>query len=65
VVEVAKLLSAESGGVATDSGDLEVSADFNVGITWHMGPVGAVEICLVEIGLIEIRLITNFLVVAS
>jgi hypothetical protein len=31
LVEVAELLSAESGGVATDSGDLDMSASAIVG----------------------------------
>jgi hypothetical protein len=50
LVEVAELLSAESGGAATDSGDLDVSADFDVGMNWHIGRVGPID---------------NFLVVAS
>jgi hypothetical protein len=36
LVEVAELLSAESGGAAADSGDLNMSAIFEV---WHIGPV--------------------------
>lgn len=36
VVEVAILLSAESRGAATDSGDLDVSASANV---WHRVPI--------------------------
>jgi len=36
-VEVAELLSAESGGAATDSGDFDVGAGFYV---WHRGPIG-------------------------
>ena len=34
LVEIAELLSAESGGAATDSGDFDVGADFGV---WHRG----------------------------
>src|SRR5580658_3805111 len=37
LVEVAELLSAESGGAATDSGDFDVGAGFYV---WHRGPIG-------------------------
>ena len=46
LVEVTELLSTESGGAATDSGDFDVSA---VSRIWHIGPVGAVEICTIEI----------------
>ena len=46
LVEVAELLSAESGGAATDSGDFDVGTVFRI---WHIGPVGAVEICRIEI----------------
>jgi hypothetical protein len=35
-MEVAELLSAESGGAAPDSGDLDVSARLDV---WHVGPI--------------------------
>ena len=54
-MEVAELLSAESGGAATDSGDLDMSTDSDVGTDWHIGPVGPIEICPIN----------NFLVVAS
>src|ERR1035437_6824526 len=50
LVEVAELLSAESGGAATDTGDLDVSADFDAGMNWHIDPVDPID---------------NFLVVAS
>ena len=36
LMEVAELLSAKSRGAATDSGDLNVSAIFEV---WHRGPL--------------------------
>ena len=36
LVEIAEVLSAKSGGAATDSGDLNVSAIFEV---WHRGPL--------------------------
>jgi hypothetical protein len=36
LMEVAELLSAKSGGAATDSGDLDVGAIFEV---WHRGPL--------------------------
>jgi hypothetical protein len=36
LMEVAELLSAKSGRAATDSGDLDVRARFNVGMDWHI-----------------------------
>jgi hypothetical protein len=39
LVEVAELLSAKSGGAATGSGDLDMSATANVGMNWHIDPV--------------------------
>ena len=39
LMEIAELLSAESGGAATDSGDLDVGADFDIGMNWHTGPL--------------------------
>ena len=36
LVEVAELLSAESGGAATDSGDLDVSTDLDIRVTRHI-----------------------------
>jgi hypothetical protein len=38
LMEVAELLSAESGRAATDSGDLDMSASCDVGVNWHIGP---------------------------
>ena len=38
LVEVAELLSAESGGAAADSGDFDVGAIFEIG---HIGPLGS------------------------
>ncbi len=46
LVEVAELLFAESGGAATDSGDFDMSTAFRI---WHIGPVGTVWICVIEI----------------
>jgi len=46
LMEVAELFFAESGGAATDSGDLDMSTVFRI---WHIGPVGAVGICVIEI----------------
>ena len=43
LVEVAELLSAESGGAATDSGDLDVGAI----VDWHISPGGALANCFV------------------
>jgi hypothetical protein len=37
LVEIAELLSTESGRAATDSGDFDVGAGFHV---WHRGPIG-------------------------
>ena len=68
LVEVAELLSAKSGRAATDSGDLDVGADSDAGLNWHIGPVGRIGICLIVLGRIdlgEIRSLNNFLVVAS
>jgi hypothetical protein len=39
LMEVAELLSAESGGATTDSGDFDVGADFDIGMNWHTGPL--------------------------
>jgi hypothetical protein len=36
LMEVAELLSAESGGAATDSGDLDGSADLDAGVNRHI-----------------------------
>jgi hypothetical protein len=36
LMEVAELLSAKSRGTATDSSDLDVSADFDVGVDRHI-----------------------------
>ena len=36
LVEIAELLSAESGGAATDSGDLDVSTGFVAGLNGHI-----------------------------
>jgi hypothetical protein len=36
LVEIAELLSAKSGGAATDSGDFDVGAGLHV---WHRGPI--------------------------
>jgi hypothetical protein len=36
LMKVAELLSAESVGAATDSGDLNVSAELDVGVTRHI-----------------------------
>jgi hypothetical protein len=49
LVEVAELLSTESGGAATDSGDLDVGAVFDGVASWHIGPFGPLEICSVHI----------------
>jgi len=38
LVEVAELLSARSRG-ATDSGDLDVGADSDIGVNRHSGPL--------------------------
>ena len=54
LVEIAELFSAESGGAAADSGDLDVGAVFRV---WHIGPVGPFDI--------GIHLRNNFFVVTS
>jgi hypothetical protein len=54
LMEVAELLSAESGGAAGDSGDFDVSAVFDVG---HIGPLGA--------GVLHFGSSNNFFVVAS
>jgi len=54
LVEIAELLSAESGGAAADSRDLDVGAVFRV---WHIGPVGPFDI--------GIHLRNNFFVVTS
>jgi len=35
LMEVAELLSAESGRAATDSGDFDVSTDADAGTNWH------------------------------
>jgi len=39
LVEIAELLSAKSGGTATNSGDLDVSADFDAWVIGHIGPI--------------------------
>jgi hypothetical protein len=39
LVEVAELLSAERRGAATDSGDFDVGAAFDIGMNWHIGPI--------------------------
>jgi hypothetical protein len=36
LMKVAELLSVKSGGAATDSGDLDVSADLDAGTKWHI-----------------------------
>ena len=36
LVEVAELLSAESRGAAADSGDLDVSANLDIGMNRHI-----------------------------
>jgi hypothetical protein len=39
LMEVAELLSAKSGRAATESGDLDVGANFDIGMNWHTGPL--------------------------
>ena len=53
LVEIAELLSTESGGAATDSGDFDVGAVLDV---WHWC-VGPLEICEI------VYAIDNFFVV--
>jgi hypothetical protein len=43
-VRRAELLSAESSGAATDSGDLDVGAILDSGLNWHVGPGGLSQI---------------------
>jgi hypothetical protein len=41
-MEVAELLSAESGGAAADSGDFDVGAISDIRMNWHIGPVSPI-----------------------
>ena len=47
LVEVTELLSANSGRAATYCGDLDVSANFDVGMNRHIGPLGLFDVGLI------------------
>jgi hypothetical protein len=59
LMEVAELLSAESRGATTDSGDHDVGANFDVRLSWHSCPIriGPIGIDRIVFGSIVFELI--------